>query len=90
VNSRRWKDPSSIEIGQVWDYIGEDCDLLLLVLDTHELLVPSQLNSKGHRDVNVHVLVLENSCQNEDMYGYEGKTLSYTEAHMRRNFRRVS
>lgn len=81
------EDPSRVEVGQVWDYVGEDSDLLLLVLETRDA-PPTRLDPEGRRNVNV--LVLENCNQHEDGYGFVGKVISYSEKHLRRNFRRVS
>ena len=74
--------------GQVWDYIGEDSNLLLLVLETVRW-APTRLDPEGHH--NVSVVVLESCNQHEDNYAVvPGTTLFYSEKHVRRHFRRVS
>ena len=79
------EDPSLVEVGQVWDFVGEGGDLLVLVLETCDS--PSTpLDPEGRRNANV--LVLDNS-QHDDGFS-EGKVISYSEKHLCRHFKRVS
>jgi len=83
-----WLDPSRVEVGQAWDF---DCDgeyMLVVVVETREVLV-----AKGspHEKVrrNANVLVIQDELVSGSG-GYEGLVIGYSESHLRRNFHRVS
>lgn len=82
----RWEDPSRVEVGQVWDFIGEGEDITLLVLETREI-PPTGLDPNGRRNASAYVLM---SSQDDDTRGFQGNILSYSEKHLRSYFKRVS
>lgn len=85
VRPERWEDPSHVEVGQAWDYVGDDEDMLVIVTEVRDNL-PTVLDPNGRRNVSVYVV----EDQGEVAPAYEGHIIAYSEKHLRRNFRRVS
>lgn len=78
----KWEDPSRVEVGQVWDYLGDsDEDVTIVVVDVRDM-PPTVLESAGRRNATCVVLT--------DYSHHVGVRLSYSEDHMRRSYKRVS
>jgi hypothetical protein len=81
LKPERWEDPSRVEAGQAWDYVGDDEGMLVIVTEVRDH-PPTALDRSGRRNASVYVV--------EHSDGYAGLVISYSEKHLRRSFRRVA
>ncbi len=84
MKPERWMDPNRVEVGQAWDYVGDDEDMLVIVTEVRDH-PPTMLDKGGGRNVSVYVVEYR-----FEGYEYDRRVISYSEQHLRRNFRRVS
>jgi CBS domain-containing protein len=82
-------DPNRAEVGQAWDLVDYGWGRLVIVIEVRDH-TPSDMfddvfDVMSRRNVSVYVVVDEGEYSTE----YTGHVISYSEAYLRRNFRRV-